>query len=40
MALLTKEGLDRVIELLVSEGLADPAEAQRVQKEVVQTKYC
>ncbi len=38
MALLTKEGLDRVIELLVSEGLADPAEVQRVQKEVVQTK--
>lgn len=38
MALLTKEGLDRVIELLVSEGLADPAEVQRVQQEVARTK--
>lgn len=38
MALLTKEGLDRVVELLVSEGLADPAEVQRVQREAAQTK--
>jgi len=38
VALLTKEGLDRVIELLVSEGLADPAEVQRVQQEVARTK--
>lgn len=38
MALLTKEGLDRVVELLVSEGLADPAEVQRVQQEAAQTK--
>jgi type IV pilus assembly protein PilB len=38
VALLTKEGLDRVVELLVSEGLADPAEVQRVQQEAAQTK--
>ncbi len=38
MALLTKDGLDRVIALLVGDGLADPNEVARVQQEVVQTK--
>lgn len=38
MALLTKDGLDRVIQLLVSEGLADAAMVQQVQAEVAQTK--
>lgn len=38
MALLTKDGLDRVIALLTGDGLADPNEVARVQKEVEQTK--
>lgn len=38
MALLTKDGLDQVIALLVGGGLVDPAEVARVQKEVEQTK--
>ena len=38
MALLTKEGLDRVIELLVNAGLVDRAEVQRIQQEVAQTR--
>ncbi len=38
MALLTKDGLDRVIALLVSDGLVDPDELARVQTEVAQTK--
>lgn len=38
MALLTKEGLERVIELLVNAGLVDRAEVQRVQQEVAQTR--
>ncbi len=38
MALLTKDGLDRVIGLLVNDGLVDAAEVQRVQAEVEQTK--
>jgi len=38
MALLTKDGLERVIELLKADGLVDPNEVARVQKEVEQTK--
>lgn len=38
MALLTKDGLQRVIELLVTEGLVDPSDLARVQNEVAQTK--
>lgn len=38
MALLTKDGLERVIELLVSEGLVDKADVDRVQQEVAQSK--
>lgn len=38
MALLTKEGLQKVIELLVSEGLVDSSDVARVQAEVAQTK--
>ncbi len=38
MALLTKDGLDRVIGLLVGSGLVDAADVQRVQQEVAQTK--
>lgn len=38
MALLTKDGLDRIIALLVGSGLVDPAEVQRVQAEVAQNK--
>lgn len=38
MALLTKDGLDRVIALLVGDGLVDPDELARVQNEVTQTK--
>ncbi len=38
MALLTKDGLDRVIALLVNGGLVDPADVARVQQEVLQTK--
>ena len=38
MALLTQDGLERVISLLVGDGLVDPNEVARVQKEVEQTK--
>lgn len=38
MALLTKDGLDRVIKLLVDDGLVDAADVARVQQEVLQTK--
>lgn len=38
MALLTKDGLERVIQLLVSEGLVDAAAVAQVQAEVVQTR--
>ncbi len=38
MALLTKEGLDRLIALLVNEGLVDANEVVRIQKEVETTK--
>lgn len=38
MALLTKDGLDRVIQLLVNEGLVDANEVATVQQEVAQTK--
>lgn len=38
MALLTKDGLERVIALLTSDGLVDPNDVARVQKEVEQTK--
>lgn len=38
MALLTKDGLDRVMQLLVSEGLVDANAVAQVQAEVVQTK--
>ncbi len=38
MALLTKDGLDRVIQLLVNEGLVDAGEVASVQQEVAQTK--
>ena len=38
MALLTKEGLGRVVELLIAEGLVDPTDLNRVQNEVAQTK--
>ena len=38
MALLTKDGLDRVLQLLVNEGLVDADEVARVQQEVAQTK--
>lgn len=37
MALLTKDGLDRVIQLLVNEGLVDAQAVQTVQAEVEQT---
>ena len=37
MALLTKDGLDRVIQLLISEGLVDQAAVQAVQEEVERT---
>lgn len=37
MALLTKDGLDRVIQLLISEGLVDQAAVQSVQEEVERT---
>lgn len=38
MALLTKESLQRVIELLIAEGLVDSADVARVQEEVIKTK--
>ncbi len=38
MALLTKEGLERVIQVLISEGLVDPQAVTAVQTEVAQTK--
>ncbi len=38
MALLTKESLQRVIELLVAEGLVDSGDVARVQEEVNKTK--
>ncbi len=38
MALLTKDGLDRVIQLLVNEGLVDANEVAQTQQEVAQTK--
>jgi len=38
VALLTKDGLDRVIQLLVNEGLVDANEVATVQQEVMQTK--
>jgi len=38
VALLTKDGLDRVIQLLVNEGLVDATAVAQVQAEVVQTK--
>ena len=37
MALLTKDGLDRVIQLLMNEGLVDAQAVQTVQAEVEQT---
>ena len=38
MALLTKDGLERVIQLLVNEGLVDAAAVAQVQAEVAQTR--
>lgn len=38
MALLTKDGLNKVIQLLVNEGLVDPDAVAQVQAEVAQTK--
>lgn len=38
MALLTKDGLERVIQLLVNEGLVDVAAVAQVQAEVAQTR--
>lgn len=38
MALLTKDGLERVIKLLVDEGLVAAADVSAVQQEVAQTK--
>ncbi len=38
MALLTRDSLDKVIKLLVAEGLVDANEVARVQNEVMQTK--
>lgn len=38
MALLTKDGLDRVIQLLIDEGLVDANAVAQVQAEVAQTK--
>lgn len=38
MALLTKDGLDRVIQLLINEGLVDATDVANVQNEVAQTK--
>lgn len=38
MALLTKESLARVIELLVSEGLVDQANVEKTQAEAAQTR--
>lgn len=38
MALLTKDGLERVIQLLVNEGLVDTDAVAQVQAEVVQSK--
>lgn len=38
MALLTKDGLDRVIQLLVNEGLVDANEVAQTQQEVARTK--
>ncbi len=38
MALLTKDGLDRVIELLIREGLVDKDAVVKAQQEVLQTK--
>lgn len=38
MALLTKDGLQKVIELLINEGLVDADDVARVQAEVEQTK--
>ncbi len=38
MALLTKDGLERVIGLLQAEGLVDPQAVAQVQQEVLQTK--
>ncbi len=38
MALLTKDGLDRVVGLLIDEGLVDAAAVASVQEEVAQTK--
>ena len=35
MALLTKEAEDKVINLLLNEGLVDPALVQAVQKEAI-----
>ncbi len=38
MALLTKDSLERVIELLINEGLVDKADVDRVRQEVAQSK--
>lgn len=38
MALLTKDGLERVIGLLIEAGLVDRADVQRVEQEIIQTK--
>lgn len=38
MALLTKDSLERVIELLINEGLVDTADVDRVRQEVAQSK--
>lgn len=38
MALLTKDGLERVVQLLIGEGLVDAAVVQQVQTEVAQSK--
>ena len=38
MALLTRDAMQKVIELLVAEGLVDPDDLNRVQNEVAQTR--
>ncbi len=38
MALLTKDSLERVIELLINEGLVDKVDVDRVRQEVAQSK--
>ena len=38
MAVLTRETQDKVVKLLVDEGLADPALVKAAQEEVIKTK--